>query len=49
MLRLTPVWLQRLFYVLQVMQSMRNANHRTWSGETETLVVLDPQTNRLLR
>lgn len=35
--------------VLQVMQSAHNTYHRTWSGDTETLVLLEPQVNRLIR
>ncbi|KAL3149193.1 hypothetical protein ABBQ32_002021 [Trebouxia sp. C0010 RCD-2024] len=32
-----------------VMQSAHNTYHRTWSGDTETLVLLEPQVNRLIR
>lgn len=36
-------------FMLQVMQSARNTHHRTWAGDTETFVLLDPQTNHLMR
>ena len=35
--------------LLQVMQSARNTHHRTWSGDTESFVLLDPQSNHLMR
>ena len=35
--------------MVQVMQSSRNMKHKSWAGESEILVALDPLSNRLLR